>query len=154
MSEKLRKLREDFLEAAHAGGPPAIYDATVLDVDNEAYTCTIDLDGIELPNIRLRAIVSNSHSVDVLPSVGSAVLVAKLDVDDFIIIASDVITDWRVTVGTTSVAIDTGGVEISKGDETLKNILTDLIAAVLTIAAAKDAAALKQLLTRVNNLLK
>lgn len=154
MSEKLRKLREDFLEAAHAGGPAAIYDATILEVDNEAYTCTIDLDGIDLPNIRLRAIVSDSHSIDVLPAVGSAVIVAKLDVDDFIVIASDEITNWRVTVGATSVAIDAGGIEISKGDETLKKILTDLIKSVLTIAAAKDAASLKQLLTRVNNLLK
>src|SRR4051812_31067253 len=103
MSEQIRKLRENFIQAAHAGGPPAFYDATILAVDESEYTCEIELDGNELPGIRLRAIVSDSHSVDVLPAVGSAVVVGMLGDDDFIVLACDEITSWRVSVGNTAV---------------------------------------------------
>jgi hypothetical protein len=127
MSESLNKLRENFLLQAHAGGPPAFYDATILAVDSEAFTCEIELDGIELPDIRLRAIVSNANSIDVLPAVGSAVIVGKLGDDDFIVLACDMITSWRVTVGNTVVSVDGGGVQISKANETLNKILTDLV---------------------------
>lgn len=153
-SEQIRKLRENFLDAAHEGGPLAIYDAVVLDVDADAFTCDIMLDEVEYPGIRLRAIVSEAHSIDVLPAIGSAVVVGMLGDDDYIVLAADEISSWSVTVDGTTVATDAEGIKISRGEETLKKILTDLVTAVLTIAAAKDAATLTQLLIRINTLLK
>jgi hypothetical protein len=152
--EGLNKLRESFKAAAHAGGPLALHDATVLAVDTESFTCDIEMDGVQLPDVRLRAVVSENNSIDILPAINSAVIVGQLGDDDFIVLAFDEITSWRVTTGDTVMGLNSTGVQISKGDESLNKILTDLVKAVLTIAAAKDAASLTLLLTRIKTLLK
>jgi hypothetical protein len=154
MREEISKLSDEFKRAAHKGGPRAFFDATVLEVDNEAYTCDIDLDGVIIPEVRLRSVVSSNHSIDVLPEAGSAIVVGQLQENDFILIAADKITDWRVTVATTIVAVNAAGVQISKGDESMSKILTDVVKAILTIAAPKNVPALNGLLLRIKTLLK
>jgi hypothetical protein len=152
--EQISKLRGSLLQLAHAGGPPALYDATVIAVDADQFTCDVELDGIELYEVRLRAIVSENSSIDVLPKVGSSVIVAKMADDDFFVIACDEISSWSAKIENTVVSVDSSGIEISRGDESLEKLLTDLVSAVLTIAAAKDAAALIRLKTRIKTLLK
>lgn len=152
--EQISKLREAFFAAAGSTGPRAVYDATVTAVYVDDYTCDIELDGVELPQVRLRAIVSDNYSLEILPVVGSAVIVAMMGDDDFIVLACDQISSWRATTGTTVIGIDDAGVQISRGNETLEKILTDLVKAVLTVAASKDAASLIALKTRIKTLLK
>jgi hypothetical protein len=154
MSKELDKLRNAFLAAAHKGGPPALYDATVLEIDAEAYTCDVEMDGVPLYNVRLRAVVSENNSIEILPEVGAAIVVGRLADDDFLMVACDKMTSWRVKVNNTAVGVDAGGVTISQGTETLNKIMTDLVKAVIGIAAPKDAATLTLLLTRIKTLLK
>lgn len=154
MQEEISKLAETWRNEAAKRGPVAFYDATVVEVDADEYTCTIMLNEHERYEVRLRAVVSANHSIDVLPEAGSAVVVGKLADDDYIVIACDKVTEYRVTTGTVVYKIDSSGILISKGAETLNKILTDLVNGVLSVAAAKDVPGITGLLTRINNLLK
>lgn len=142
------------MQQAGAIGPVGFYDAQVLEVDESEFTCTILLDEVEIPEVRLRAVVSDNQSINVLPVVGSQVVVGKLADDDYIVIACDKVTMYQVTIGTTIFKLDSSGVLISKGTETLNKILTDLVNGILTIAAAKDVPGITALLLRINDLLK
>lgn len=148
------KLRDEFLKQAHAGGPMALYDAVVTAVDAEAFTCDILLNEVNFYEVRLRAVISDKQSIDVLPANGSAIVVGMMGDDDFIVIACDEISMYSITVGTTVFKLDSDGVLISNGTETLNKILTDLVKGVLSVAAAKDVPGITMLLTRINNLLK
>ncbi|WP_295714360.1 hypothetical protein [Mucilaginibacter sp.] len=152
--EDIAKLRMSFLAEAHRGGPATLYDAIVTDVDSDNFTCDILIDEIPVAGVRLRAIVSDSQSLDILPEVSSAILVGKLDDDDYIVIACDKIALYRVKVGSTEYKIDNTGILLSKGSETLNKILIDLVAGLLSIAAPKDVTSITNLIIRINELLK
>lgn len=152
--DEISKLRQSFLDQAHAGGPVGFYDAEVTDVDSDSFTCDIILNELPQYEVRLRAVVSDNKSIDILPAIGAAVVVGKLGDDDYLVIACDKITMYQVTTGTTVMRLNSDGVLIGKGDETLNKILTDLVNVVAGIAAPKDMAALTLLLDRINNLLK
>ncbi|WP_121812799.1 hypothetical protein [Mucilaginibacter kameinonensis] len=152
--DEISKLRQSFLEQAHAGGPVGFYDAEVIAVDSDSFTCDIKLNELPQYEVRLRAVVSENQSIEVLPAVGAAVVVGKLGDDDYIVLACDQVTMYRVTTGATVFKLNSDGVLISKGTETLNKILTDLVNAVMGIAAPKDMAALTLLINRINDLLK
>ena len=158
--EAIDKLRNEFLKQAHSGGPLPLYDATVSAVytedtaDNDAYTCDILLDDLQVFGVRLRAVVSANQSLDMLPEEGAQVVVGKMGDDDYIVIACDKITSYRLTVGTAVFTVDANGTLISKGVETLNKILTDLVNGLLSVAAPKDVPGITLLLDRINNLLK
>jgi hypothetical protein len=150
---ELNKLRRSFVKLAHAGGPVSFLDAVVIAVDQGDFTCDITLDGVEIYGVRLRAVMSEHKSIDVLPVAGSPVVIGKLADDDYIVIACDQIAMYRITTGNTILKVDPDGVVVSKGDETLGKILNDLVRGVLSIAAPKDVPAITDLITRINDLL-
>lgn len=154
MDAELQKIATEFAKRCAGDGPMALYDAEVTDVNEVDFTCDILLEGLPVYDVRLRAIVSDKQSIEVLPKVGAQVIVGKLADDDFIVIACDEIILYRVTVGTVVFKLDNTGVLVSKGNETLKKILTDLVNGVLSVAAPKDVPGITGLLTRINNLLK
>ncbi|WPU98379.1 hypothetical protein SNE26_20345 [Mucilaginibacter sp. cycad4] len=150
---ELNKLRRSFVKLAHAGGPLSFYDAVVLAVDDETFTCDVLLDEAEVYGVRLRAVLSDSKSIDVLPVRGALVVIGKLADDDYIVIACDQIAMYRITTGSTMLRVDPGGVLVSKDGETLGKILNDLVRGVLSIAAPKDVPAIAGLIERINNFL-
>ncbi|WP_295669517.1 hypothetical protein [uncultured Mucilaginibacter sp.] len=152
--ERLAKLRESFLEQAHSGGPPAFHDATVTAIDTEAYTCDVLLDDeVEVFEVRLRAVVSSNQSIDVLPAVNASIVVGKIGEDDFILIAADVITSYRVTIGAMVLKVDATGFQLSNGTTSLKDVLTGFVTQMLAIYAPKDIAGIENLQTLINSLL-
>lgn len=152
--EEIAKLREQFLKSAAAFGPMALHDAVVLAVSDEDFTCDIELDEIPVYGVRLRAVVSENQSIDVLPKAGSQVIVGKINEGDYIVFSCDEISLYRVTTGITVLTMDTTGVLIQKGEESLKKILTDLVNGVLSVAAPKDVPSITGLILRINDLLK
>lgn len=154
MDLEIDKLAKTFAQRCAGDGPMPLYDAEVTEVNEDDFTCDILLDGLPLYDVRLRAIVSEKQSIDVLPKVGAQVVIGKLGDDDFLVIACDEITLHRVTIGTVVFKLNSDGVLISKGNETLNKILTDLVTGVLSVAAPKDVPGITALKIRINNLLK
>ncbi len=102
----------------------------------------------------MRAIASENHSIDILPKIGSNVVLGKLDDSDYIVIAYDEITSYRITVGSTVLKLSADGFLIQKGKETLKAIFSDFVDQVLKVYAPKDVAGLMTIKQRLNDLLE
>lgn len=156
MGEVDEQIKAAFKRIAKADGPDIIFEGTITDVDDEAYTADVEIDndGGTIFDVRLRAVASGSKSIDVLPAIGAEVVLAKISDDEFIILACDEITEYRLTIGNTVYKVDSTGHEISKGNESLKKVLNDLVDVILTIGAFKDTATLTLIKQRLNNLLK
>ncbi len=78
--EPLSEIKENIRKIASPKGVVSIFTAQVKSVDGE--TCSIDLDGLVLNDVRLRAVVNNENSkILVTPKVGSNVTVADMNGD-------------------------------------------------------------------------
>ncbi|MBC7399851.1 MAG: hypothetical protein H7289_07875 [Mucilaginibacter sp.] len=155
MSEKLNKAREALAEFAGKFAPEFALQGIVKEIDTVNYTVDVEIEtDVVYFDCRLRAVVSDKKSIDVLPKMGSKVLLLKISESDYLVLACDEITEYKITVGTAVYKLDATGHVIGKGTETLKKILGDLIDTVLTIGAYKDTASLTQIKQRINNLLK
>lgn len=155
MDSKEKQIRDRLKSIAEEHGPDIFKDGTVIEVDDDNYFADVKLDtGETYFECRLRAMVAGNQSIDVLPAVGSAVVIAKIIDDEYIVIACDKISSYRVTVGTTVFKLDETGALISKGNETLNKILNDLIQIIIGIGAFKDMPGLAAIKIRINDLLK
>jgi hypothetical protein len=155
MDSKEQQIRDNLKRIAKEHGPDMFFDGTVVEVDEDNYFADVQLDtGETIFECRLRAMVAGNQSIDVLPAIGSAVVIAKLLDDEYIVIAADQIDSYRVTVGSTVIKVDETGVLIQKGTETLHKLINDLIQGVLSIAAPKNVPAITALVARNNDLLK
>ena len=143
MDDKEKKIRDGLLHIAKLHGPVMILDGTVLAVDEENYFVDVDFDteGIQY-ECRLRAASVGNKSIDILPTVGSAIVVAKIASDDYIMLACDEIDDIRITAAGFELQLNQTGIAISNGGDSLKQILSDLIDQIQSIYAPKDVGAI------------
>lgn len=156
MNEKEKLVRDGLKRIAKEHGPLLLLDAEVIAVDEADYFIDVKLDTDEnaiIYNVRLRAASIGNQSIDVLPAVGSEVVIAKLADDDYILIAADVITSYRVTVGNQVLTVTNAGFSITNGTDSLKSILTGFVTQMLAIYAPKDIAGINALTPKINGLL-
>lgn len=81
LGERLRSLRQE---------PRLIFQGIVL--STEGSTCTVDIEGLAIPDIRLRASLQNEdEELLVIPKIGSAVIVASLsgDLNELVVLSVD-----------------------------------------------------------------
>jgi len=156
MTIKSQKIAARLREIATAFGPEYLLDGVVDEVDTEAYTCDVEMDddGSIKYGCRLRALSTGNKSIDVLPSVGSAVVIAKMGGEDYLVLACDEIDSYRVTVGAMVLTIDANGLGFSNGGDSLKAIMSDLVTGLLSVYAPKDVAGITALTGRIDNLLQ
>ncbi len=153
--DDFQEMSDGFKKLASQFGPSVFQEAKVLSIDEQEYQADLLTDdGLELFDCRLRALISGNQSLDMLPKVGSKVLVAKLEDDDFFIVACDELQSFKVTTDTTVIDIDAEGVGISKGSESLKSILNAFVDEVLKIYAPMNKPGLATIKQRINTLLK
>ena len=77
----LSEIKESIQKMASKGGAGIVFTAKVKSVERDT-TCTVDLDGLTVSDVRLRAVVNGETSkILVTPKTGSHVLVADLSGD-------------------------------------------------------------------------
>ena len=77
----LSEIKESIQKMASKGGAGIVFNAKVKSVQGDT-TCTVDLDGLTVSDVRLRAVVNGETSkILVTPKTGSHVLVADLSGD-------------------------------------------------------------------------
>jgi len=77
----LSEIKESIQKMASKGGAGIVFNAKVKSVENNT-TCTVELDGLAVSDVRLRAVVNGETSkILVTPKTGSYVLVADLPGD-------------------------------------------------------------------------
>ena len=77
----LSEIKESIQKMASKGGAGIVFTAKVKSVESDT-TCTVELDGLTVSDVRLRAVVNSETSkILVTPKTGSYVLVADLSGD-------------------------------------------------------------------------
>ena len=134
--------------------------ATVTSVDKDKSCCDVEIDGNELGNIRLQAIVKeNVKGCKYYPAVGSKVVVEQLnDKGDWMVTMLSEIEEVLFEIGTSKYQLKANGFLIKKGDDTLKQVLTLLVESIQPIVVVygnnPNYVKLNQALTKINNLLQ
>lgn len=130
------QLRERLKEMAKNHGPAVSNIAQVKSVDLKQQSCVlIDEDGLEIFNVRLRPVLNDNKSILIVPKLKSYVLAVRVeDDDDWMIIGYDEIESFHYQTEKAVFAFDDAGFLMQKENETLKKLMTDLIAAIKNIS--------------------
>lgn len=123
---------------------PAVLSGKVLEVDTEARTCNIDIDGTTLSGVLLQPIIDNSTGIAIFPKVGAhALCLYNAEWDGWVLLQASDIDHVDISVGDTSLSISTDGIVINNGTngglvnvKTLKTAFKAVVADIATIAAA------------------
>ena len=106
--------------------PTQTFDAIVLSVDAQAQSCTVDYDGIELFDVRLKSVIDNDEkSIVILPKVGSSVLISVIhnSMANCFISKYSEIDKIIIKIGSHQLEISENGIVINNGqNEGLVNI--------------------------------
>lgn len=163
--DKKQQIREALRRHAQQVGPMQTMLVTVVSVDESEGTCSlVDDDGLELFDVRLKPVLTDNESLVMFPSVGSWVLIARIEDDEeWLLMSCEQVDKYRVTVGDSVIEMTSDGIKISNGGETLKSILSDLIEAIklLTVPTGAgpsgtpyNAASFTSINNRIANFLK
>jgi hypothetical protein len=151
------QIRNGLKEMAKAHGPTVSNIAKVKSVNESAATCELeDEDGQLIFDVRLRPVLNGKKSVLLIPKVGSFVLAVRIEDDeDWMIIGYDEITNYKLIINNCELQIDKDGFLLKKENETLKKLMSDLLAAIkvmsFTVSTTGTAMAQTGATTILNN---
>lgn len=97
-------------------GGLSFFSAQVVSIQGD--TCTVRIDGLDLPDVRLTPTTTNRDDTILLtPAKDSFVLVGSLsgDLNNLCVLASDTLASVELTIGDISVFIDKEGVVLNGG---------------------------------------
>lgn len=96
---------------------PAVLSGKVLEVDTEARTCNIDIDGTTLSGVLLQPIIDNSTGIAIFPQVGAqAICLYNAEWDGWVLLQASDIDHIDISVGDTSLSVSTNGIVINNGN--------------------------------------
>ena len=141
MPNNYESIRNMLMEAIDV---PAVLSGKVLEVDTEARTCNIDIDGTTLPGVLLQPLIDNTTGIAVFPKVGAqALCLYNAEWDGWVLLQASDIDHIDIAVGDTSLSVSTDGIVINKGNKgglvninTLKSAFNAVVADIATIATA------------------
>lgn len=123
---------------------PAVLSGKVLEVDSEARTCNIDIDGTTLPGVLLQPLIDNTTGIAVFPKVGAqALCLYNAEWDGWVLLQASDIERVQLNIGDTSIEVSADGVLFNGGDNgglvnvsTLKSAFNAVVSDIATIATA------------------
>lgn len=128
--------------------------ATVDSVDEDAFTCDIDDNGVIMYDVRLRPVLNEKEGITIVPKVGSWVLATRIEDDaEWMVLAVDEVEKYRIVIGDMLFEMDNGKYLVKSGDETLGKCIDDLILQIQAIYAPKNTAAITLIQNRLKSLL-
>ena len=95
---------------------PAVLSGKVLEVDSEARTCNIDIDGTTLPGVLLQPLIDNTTGIAVFPKVGAqALCLYNAEWDGWVLLQASDIERIQLNIGDTSIEVSADGVLFNGG---------------------------------------
>lgn len=129
--DKIKQLKKN-VQAIVRANPNYPIDGVVKSVQND--TCTVEIEKIELSDVRLKATADGEDNLLIIPKVGSRVIMMSVDgsVDNLIVIKVDAASKIRYNENGLEVEIDstTGKVKVKNESTSLKELfqqLTDIL---------------------------
>lgn len=153
------QIKEQLTAFAAKYGPAALVTATVTAVNEDDTVALLFADGSTVDDARLKAVVKDGDKIILTPAVNSKVLVGKIEnSDECVVVSVDEITKIKVKVGNVEYNLDNTGFLFSKGTDTLKKILTNIVEATQQIVVIygnnPDYTKLAEAQTSIENLLQ
>lgn len=134
---------------------PAVLSGKVVEVDTDARTCNIDIDGTTLPGVLLQPIIDNTTGIAVFPKVGAqALCLYNAEWDGWVLLQTSDIDHIDIAVGKTSLSVSTEGIVINNGSNgglvninTLIPAFNAVVADIATITTAVNSLGPKFVIT-------
>ena len=123
---------------------PAVLSGTVVEVDNEARTCNIDIDGTTLPGVLLQPVLDNTTGLVIFPKVGATALcLYNAEYDGWVLLQTTDIERVLLKIGNTSIEASADGVSFNGGEngglvnvDVLKSAFNAVVSDIAVIATA------------------
>lgn len=157
MDKIVNDIREALEIHVKRHGPSMVYSATVKALTAHD-TLTVGLDtGLEVPDVRLRSIVSSGNKIVMIPKVGSVVQIVAIENSwEFIVIAVEEITGFKTVIDTVEFSVDNSKLGLKKGTDSLAKLFGELIdevnKIVVLMGTSPNVAALTAIKTRFNQM--
>ncbi len=100
-----------------------VIPAQVKSVDEQNFVCSVEMDGIEIENVRLTAVIDdNGNKSAIIPSAGSWVMIMPVygNDSDYVVVAYSQIDKISVQTGDVKITSDSQGVKVENGQSTLQ----------------------------------
>ncbi len=142
------------------GESDQVFPAIVKTVDKNTCLCTIDVDELEMVDVRLRAYAeAGKKGVKIFPKVGSLVLVQKLgDKEELFITLYSEVDEIIYQIYNCEFGMNTQGFKVKNGSNDLKDIIQKIIDATKQIVVMQgtspDYAKLNDAGNQLNNLMQ
>lgn len=121
---------------------PAVLSGTVVEVDNDARTCNIDIDGTTLAGVLLQPVLDNTTGLVIFPKVGATALcLYNAEYDGWVLLQTTDIERVLLNIGNTSIEASADGISFNGGKNGgLVNIkaFNAVVSDIALIAAALD----------------
>ena len=142
-------IRERLGDLVSSSGPAVSNIAKIKSVNENQATCVLeDEDGQEIPEVRLRPVLTGKKSFLQIPIIGSLVLVVRIvDDDDWMIIACDEVDKFLWVTDTTKVEL-TDKVHISANNKNMAELIDKLFEAILKMRFTTNAGPTIRLINR------
>lgn len=123
---------------------PAVLSGKVLEVDTEARTANIDIDGTTLPGVLLQPVIDNSTGIVIFPKVGATALcLYDAEYDGWVLLQTSDIERVQLNIGNTSIEVSADGVLFNGGNNgglvnvnTLKSAFNAVVTDITTLYTA------------------
>ena len=128
MSKDLEDIKDQLGKFAAKHGPTAIIPVTVTAI-NEDDTVAVEFsDDSVIDDVRLRSVVKDGNKVLIIPTVGSVVLVGRIEnSEEYVVLAVEEISEIKYVIGDTTFSMTDAGFLIQRGTETNKKLLQDIL---------------------------
>lgn len=145
----IEDIRQKLGDLAGSSGPAVSNIAKVKSVDENRAVCVLeDEDGQEIPEVRLRPVLTGKKSFLQLPKIGSLVLAVRIeDDDDWMIIACDEVDKFLWVTDTTKIEL-TDKVHISANNKNMAELIDKLFEAILKMRFTTNAGPTIRLINR------
>lgn len=142
-------IRERLGDLVSSSGPAVSNIAKVKSVDENGAVCVLeDEDGQEIPEVRLRPVLTGKKSFLQIPKIGSLVLTVRIeDDDDWMIIACDEVDKFLWVTDTTKIEL-TDKVHISANNKNMAELIDKLFEAILKMRFTTNAGPTIRLINR------
>ena len=145
----IEDIRQKLGDLAGSSGPAVSNIAKVKSVDENGAVCVLeDEDGQEIPEVRLRPVLTGKKSFLQLPKIGSLVLAVRIEDDeDWMIIACDEVDKFLWVTDTTKIEL-TDKVHISANNKNMAELIDKLFEAILKMRFTTNAGPTIRLINR------
>ena len=107
--------------------------AEVLQVDKNKCTCTVNIDGLDIADVRLKSTADNKRGFKIFPAIGSDVLIECIDNGEYVVQMMGEVESVVLEIDNKKIEIDKAGIFIGNDNSSLLKVIELIIDAVMKV---------------------